>query len=101
MDEGRSVEAIVAGLILQPVFLASSSFPMALAGSLLVPAAPVRPGARRLAIRWPGPDQTPEQAAHFGYGERQEIGFEIDHAFFPRPQCGGPRRDRHAPASPA
>src|SRR4051794_20870161 len=88
-------------LVLQPGFKGSSSFPMALAGSLLMPAAPARPGARGLTIRRLGPDQMPEQAAHFGYGERQEIGFEIHHAFFPRPRRSGSRRDRHAPASPA
>src|SRR4051812_16992263 len=88
-------------LVLQPGFKGSSSFPMALAGSLLVVAAPARPGTRGLTIRRLGPDQMPEQAAHFGYGERQEIGFEIPHAFFPRPRRSGSRRDRHAPASPA
>ena len=88
-------------LVLQPGLGGSSSFPVALAGSLLVAAAPARPGARGFAIRRPGPDRMPEQAAHFGYGERQQIGVEVDHALFPRPRHSGARRDRHAPASPA
>ena len=88
-------------LVLQPGLRWSSSFPMAFPGSLLVAAAPVRPGVCGLVVRWPGPDQMPHQAAHLGHGERQQIGFEIDHAFFPRPRRSGARRDRHAPASPA
>src|SRR3954454_5817856 len=88
-------------LVLQPELGRSSPFPMAFAGPLLMPAAPVRPEAGGLTVRRLGPDQVPEQTAHFLHGERQQIGFEIDHAFFPRPQRGGARRDRHAPASPA
>ena len=88
------------GLVLQPELRRSSPFPMALAGSLLMAAAPARPEAGGLAVRRLGPDQVPEQTAHFRHGERQQIGVEIDHAFFPRPQRGGARRDRHAPASP-
>ena len=91
----------VSALVLQPGLRWSSSFPMAFPGSLLVAAAPVRPGVCGLVVRWPGPDQMPQQAAHLGHGERQQIGFEIDHAFFPRPRRSGARRDRHAPASPA
>ena len=75
---------------------------MALLGSLLVPTAPVRPGVRGLMIRRPSPDQMPEQAAHFGNSERQQVGFEIERAFFfPRPRHGGSLPDKHAPASPA
>src|SRR3954452_8561423 len=88
-------------LVLQPGFIGSSSFPMALSGSLLMPAAPARPETGGLGVNRPGPDQVPEQAAHFRHGERQQVGFEIDRAFFPRPRCSGSRRDRHAPASPA
>jgi hypothetical protein len=95
LDPGEAV------LVLQPGFIAGSSFPMALPGALLVPAAPARPGACSFGIRRAGPNQMPEQASHFGHGERQEIGFEIDYAFFPRPQYDGSRRDRRAPASPA
>src|ERR671915_105343 len=89
-----------ARLVLQPELRRSSPFPMTLAGSLLMAAAPARPEAGGLAVRRLGPDQVPEQTAHFRHGERQQIGVEIDHAFFPRPQRGGARRDRHAPASP-
>ena len=74
---------------------------MAAAGALLVTSAPVRPGARGLVIRRPGPDQMPEQAAHFGNGERQQVDFEIERAFFPRPRHGGSPPDKHALASPA
>src|SRR6478752_1706334 len=88
-------------LVLQPGFIAGSPFPMALPGALLVSAAPARPGACSLGIRRPGPNQMPEQASYFGHGEGQEIGFEIERVFFPRPQYDGSRRDRHAPASPA
>ena len=79
----------------------STSFPMALAGTLLMPATPARPGACGLGVRRPGPDQMPEQASHFRHGERQQIGLEIERAFFPRRRRSGLRRDRHAPASPA
>jgi hypothetical protein len=41
-----------------------------LPSSLLMAAAPVRPGARGLGLRQPGPDQMPEQATQFGHGER-------------------------------
>jgi hypothetical protein len=90
-----------AALVLQPCFKGSSPFPVAFPGPLLVAAAPARPGAGGLMIRWSGPDQMPQQAAQFGHGERQEIGREIDGAFFPRRQCSEARQDRHAPASPA
>src|SRR5215213_9550568 len=88
-------------LVLQPGFKGSSPFPVVFPGPLLVAAAPARPGAGGLMIRRSGPDQMPQQAPHVGHGERQEIGREIDRAFFPRPQHGGSPRDRHAPASPA
>src|SRR3954470_9677153 len=88
-------------LVLQSGFISGSSFPMAFPGSLLVPTTPARPCACNLGIRRPGPNQMPEQASHFGHGEGQEIGFEIERVFFPRPQHDGSRRDRHAPASPA
>ena len=87
-------------LVLQPGLVRSSSFPMASAGSLLMAATPARPGACGLGVRRPGPDQQPEQASHFRHGDRQQIGLEIEHAFFPRRWRGGLRRDRHAPASP-
>jgi hypothetical protein len=87
-------------LILQPGLVRSSSFPMASAGSLLMAATPARPGACGLGVRRPGPDQMPEQASHFRHGDRQQIGLEIERAFFPRRWRGGLRRDRHAPASP-
>src|SRR5256885_11510230 len=88
------------GLVLQPELGRSSPFPMAFAGSLLMPAAPARPEVGGLAVRRPGPDQVPEQTAHFRHGERQQVGFEIDRAFFPRPRYSGSRRDRRVPASP-
>jgi len=88
------------GLVLQPGLVRSSSFPMASAGSLLMAATPARPGACGLGVRRPGPDQQPEQASHFRHGDRQQIGLEIERAFFPRRWRGGLRRDRHAPASP-
>jgi hypothetical protein len=56
---------------------------MALAGPLLMPAAPAQPEAGGLAVKRLGPDQVPEQTAHFRHGERQQIGVEVDHAFFP------------------
>ena len=87
-------------LVLQPGLVRSSSFPMASASSLLVAATPARPGACGLGVRRPGPDQQPEQASHFRHGDRQQIGLEIEHAFFSRRWRGGLRRDRHAPASP-
>src|SRR4051812_31970791 len=102
IGEGCNANRLAAWLLLlQPELGRSSPFPMALAGPLLMPAAPARPEAGGLAVRRLGPDQVPEQTAHFLHGERQQIGFEIDRAFFPRPQRGGARRDRHAPASPA
>ena len=86
-------------LVLQPELRRSSPFPMAFAGSLLMPAAPARPEVGGLAVRRLGPDQVPEQTAHFRHGERQQVGFEIDRAFFPRPRYSGSRRDRRVPAS--
>src|SRR4051794_30992787 len=86
-------------LVLQPELGRSSPFPMALSGPLLMPAAPARPEAGGIAVWRLGPDQVPQQAAHFRHGERQQVGFEIDHAFFSRPRRSGSRRDRHAHAS--
>lgn len=88
-------------LVLQPELGRSSPFPMAFAGPLLMPAAPARPEAGGLAVRRLGPDQVPEQTAHFRHGERQQIGGEIDRAFFPRQRCSKARQDRRGPASPA
>ena len=103
LHRGRlsSGETVCFVLILQPGFRRGTSFPVALPGSLLVPAAPARPGARGRGVRRSSPDQMPQHASHFGDGERQQIGFEIDRAFFPRPRCSEARRDRRAPASPA
>jgi hypothetical protein len=50
---------VVVGLVLQPELGRSSSFPMALSGSLLMLAAPARPGAGGLEVNRPGPDQVP------------------------------------------
>src|SRR3954468_20943659 len=88
-------------LVLQPELRRSPPFPMAFAGPLLMPAAPARPEAGGLAVRRLGPDQVLEQTAHFRHGERQQIGVEVDRAFFPRLPRWGPRRARHARASQA
>src|SRR4051794_30613564 len=70
----RAIAEFGDGLVLQPGLRGSSSFSVALAGSLLVAASPARPSAPGFAIRRLSPDQMPEQAAHLGYGERQQIG---------------------------
>ena len=63
---------------------------MALAGPLLMPAAPARPEAGGLVVRRLGPDHVPEQTAHFRYGQWQEIGVET-------PCCMGRRCGRIEP----
>src|SRR5215212_5162688 len=50
------------GLVLQPGFIAGSSFPVTSPGSLLVATAPVRPSACGLGIRRLSPDHMPQQA---------------------------------------
>lgn len=46
---------------------------MAVFGALLVASAPRRPSQDRTGIRRARPDQTPEEAAYLGDGERQQI----------------------------
>src|SRR3954452_8026854 len=53
------VRKAILRLVLQPELGRSSSFPMALSGSLLMLAAPARPGAGGLEVNRPGPDQVP------------------------------------------
>src|SRR4051812_29059975 len=101
MMRARRERSALAGLILQPDFGRSTSFPMAFPGLLLVPAAPARPGARSRMVRRLAPDQVPQQAAHFRHGERQQIGLAIECAFFPLRLCSEARQDRRGPASPA
>src|SRR3569833_2033362 len=63
-------------LVLQPELGRSSSFPLALAGPLLMPAAPARPEAGGLAVRRRGPGPVPGRAARGRRGERRRSGVE-------------------------
>jgi hypothetical protein len=100
-ERAHYLEAFDRRIVLQPDFGRSTSFPMAFPGPLLVPAAPARPGAGSRMVRRSAPDQVPQQAAHFRHGERQQIGLEIECAFFPLRLCSEARQDRRGPASPA
>ncbi len=89
-------------LVLQPGFMGESSpLPMAAASALLMASPPVRPRQNRPGIGRASPHQTPKQAAHLRYRQRQQRRLEIHAGLSPRtPPCGW-RPGTHRPAWPA
>src|SRR6476659_10980812 len=88
-------------LVLQPGFTgACSTLPVAAAGALLVASSPARPVEDGPRIGPARPEQAPEQPAHLGHGQRQQLRGEVERRLAPRLPPRGPRRGRRAPAWP-
>lgn len=72
-------------IVLQPSFMDfGSSAPVAVFGALLVASAPCRPSHDLRGIGQARPDQTPEEAAYLGDGERRQIHRALGGVFSPR-----------------
>src|SRR3954468_2701687 len=66
-------------LVLQPGFMSSGSArPVGSSGALLVSPPPVRPGEDATGIGRPCPDETPDEPAHLGNREGQQVCREVE-----------------------